>query len=103
MGDHAQLLLAQVDFASPGMYDVMSSGTLEAKIELARPAMAADFDLHSIPLYRESEPPIPSFDRHLGPDDIADDIQFLVDVLNPRPHIRPTAPEILQTGYLKVE
>lgn len=30
-----------------------------------------------------------------------EDIQFLVDVLNPRPDVRLTSEEILRSGYLK--
>ncbi|KAI0532635.1 hypothetical protein GGR58DRAFT_517579 [Xylaria digitata] len=112
----AQLLLAQVDFTSPGMYDAISTGTLENKTQAARTAMAADFDLFSIPLYVKEEGSsslLPS--GRPGPEDIymwavnmsekgisGEDIQFLVDVLNPRPDVRPTAAEIIQGGYLKV-
>ncbi|KAF2964584.1 hypothetical protein GQX73_g8984 [Xylaria multiplex] len=111
----AQLLLAQVDFTSPGMYDTISSGTLENKTQAARTAMAADFNLFSIPLYVEegSSSLLPC--ERPGPEDIymwavnmsekgisGEDIQFLVDVLNPRPDVRPTAAEIIQGGYLKV-
>ncbi|KAI0543972.1 kinase-like domain-containing protein [Xylaria curta] len=111
----AQLLLAQVDFKSPGFYDAISTGPLEDKAQVARKAMATDFDLFSIPLYTEEDsisllPP-----ERPGPDAIygwavdmsekgisGEDIQFLVDVLNPRPDVRPTAGEIMQSKYLKV-
>jgi hypothetical protein len=52
----AQLLLAQVDFKSPGMYDsTASSGSLEEKIKAVRNALAIDFDLHSVPYYAEDD------------------------------------------------
>ncbi|KAI1276325.1 kinase-like domain-containing protein [Xylaria sp. FL0933] len=113
----AQLLLAQVDFTSPGMYDAISTGALDNKTQVARERMVADFDLFSVPLYTEGvEGPfcLRPYKRP-DPDDIymwavemsekgisGDDIQFLVDVLNPRPDVRPTAEEIIRGGYLKV-
>ncbi|KAI8945430.1 kinase-like domain-containing protein [Xylaria longipes] len=113
----AQLLLAQVDFKSPGMYDAISTGKLEDKTQVARKAMATDFDLFSIPLYAEEEDSASLLPREQpGPDDIygwavdmsekgisGEDLQFLVDVLNPRPDVRPTAAEIMSGGYLKVQ
>ncbi|KAI1123695.1 kinase-like domain-containing protein [Nemania abortiva] len=110
----AQLLLAQVDFKSPGMYDAISTGTLEDKTRIARERMAADFDLLSVPLYTEGDSfsLLPS--QRPGPDDIymwavdmsekgisGEDIQFLVDVLNPRPDVRLTGDEIMRSGYFK--
>ncbi|KAK5628457.1 hypothetical protein RRF57_004172 [Xylaria bambusicola] len=111
----AQLLLAQVDFKSPGMYDALCSGTLETKAQAARTAMVADFDLCSVPLYAEEADSSALLPRvRPGPEDIYMwavnmdekgvpfvDIQFLVNVLNPRPNVRPTAQEILHGGYLK--
>ncbi|KAJ2984385.1 hypothetical protein NUW58_g6089 [Xylaria curta] len=112
----AQLLLAQVDFTSPGMYDAISTSTLEDKAQVARERMATDFDLFSVPLYAEEDglsSLVPC--KRLEPDDIYlwavdmsengvsnEDIQFLVDVLNPRPDVRPTADEIIRGRYLKV-
>ncbi|KAI1354037.1 hypothetical protein F5Y01DRAFT_35422 [Xylaria sp. FL0043] len=113
----AQLLLAQVDFPSPGMYDAISTGALDNKTEIARERMVADFDLFSVPLYTEEvEGPFSLLPyKRPEPNDIymwavemsekgvsGEDIQFLVDVLNPRPEVRPTADEIIKGGYLKV-
>lgn len=111
----AQLFLAQVDFKSPAMYDAISTGTLEDKVQVVRKAMIADFDLCSVPLYAEdanSASLLPG--ARPGPEDIyrwavemsekgvsADDIQFIVDILNPRPDVRPTSEEIMRSGYLK--
>lgn len=110
----AQLLLAQVDFKSPGMYDSISAGTLENKAKIARDAVAIDFDLHSIPWYAEDEkssrmlpPPRPDeaymwaakmMDKGVS----GEDIQFLVKVLNPLPEARLTLVEILESGYLEI-
>lgn len=112
----AQLFLAQVDFNAPGMYDAISTGVLEDKVQVARKALVADFDLCSVPLYTEHA----NFASLLlaaarpGPEEIymwavdmsekgisGEDIQFLVDVLNPRPDARLTSEEILRSGYLK--
>lgn len=115
----AQLLLAQVDLKAPGMYDaIATAGTLEEKVQVARKAMVADFDLCSVPLYAEdagggpvSLPP----DERPESEDIymwtvemsekgvsGDDIQFLVDILNPRPDVRLTSEDIIRSGYLKI-
>ncbi|KAI1429281.1 kinase-like domain-containing protein [Xylaria sp. FL1777] len=113
----AQLLLAQVDFRSPGMYDGICTGTMEEKAQFVRERMATDFDLFSVPLYTEEEEDSPSLlpCKRPGPDDIymwtadmiekgvsGEDMQFLVNVLNPRPDVRPTADEIIKSGYLRV-
>lgn len=111
----AQLLLAQVDFKSPGLYDAISAGALEDKLQVSRKAMVADFDLFSAPLYAEDPNSASLFpDLRPGPEDIymwavemsvkgvsGDDIQFLVDVLNPRPDVRLTSEESMRNGYLK--
>lgn len=97
------------------MYDAISAGTLVDKVQAARKAMVADFDLCSVPLYTEeahSASLLPG--ARPEPEDIymwavemsqkgvsGDDIQFLVDVLNPRPDVRPTSEEIMTSGYLK--
>lgn len=35
------------------MYDAIATGALEDKVQIARKAMVADFDLCSVPLYTE--------------------------------------------------
>lgn len=97
------------------MYDAISTGPLEDKVQVARKAMVTDFDLCSVPLYTD-DPNAASWmpDPRPGPEDIygwaedmskkgisGDDIQFLVDVLNPRPDVRLTSDEIMRSGYLK--
>lgn len=97
------------------MYDAISTGALEDKVQVARKAMVADFDLCSVPLYTEDA----NFASLLpverpGPGEIymwavemsekgisGEDIQFLVDVLNPRPDAWLTSEDILRSGYLK--
>lgn len=111
----AQFLLAQVNFRLPGMYDAISADTLEDKVQAARKAMVADFDLCSVPLYAEEAdsasllPDVPPESEHIYLWAVemsekgvsCDDIQFLVDVLNPRPDVRLTSEEIMRSGYLK--
>lgn len=111
----AQLLLAQVDFNSPGMYDAISADTLEDRVQAARKAMVADFDLCSVPLYAKegysaallpNTPPDPEniymWTVEMNEKGISgDDLQFLVDVLNPRPDVRLNSAEIMMSGYLK--
>ncbi|KAI0451570.1 kinase-like domain-containing protein [Xylaria acuta] len=93
----AQLLLAQVDFTSPGMYDTISTGTLEA-------LYAGEEDSASLlPPERPGPDGIYGWAVDMSEKGIAgEDLQFLVDVLNPRPDVRPTAAEIMSGGYLKV-
>lgn len=97
------------------MYDAIATGPLEDKLQIARKAMVADFDLCSVPLYTEDA----NFASLLpaarpGPEEIymwavdmsekgisGEDIQLLVDVLNPRPDVRLTSEDILRSGYLK--
>lgn len=110
------------------MYDALSKiATPEQdKAQVVRKAMVADFDLCSVPLYagvpEDANSPnspacsslLPNGDTRPGPEDIymwavemsnkgisGEDIRFLVDVLNPRPHVRPTSAEIVRSGYLK--
>ncbi|KAJ8129925.1 hypothetical protein O1611_g3705 [Lasiodiplodia mahajangana] len=110
----AQLLLAQVDFKSPGMYDAISTGALEDKARVARERMAADFDLFSIPLYTEEDSLSLLPSKRPEPDDTymwatnmvekgvsVEDVQFLANALNPRPDARLTGHEIMTSGYLK--
>ncbi|QKX61001.1 uncharacterized protein TRUGW13939_08147 [Talaromyces rugulosus] len=105
----AQLLQAQVDFKSPGMYDSICTGTLAEKEKVIRDQLAIDFDLASIPLYAEDEQctkilPAPQpeeaymwANNMINKGVSAEDIQFLVGVLNPDPNTRLTVREILET------
>lgn len=97
------------------MYDAIATGSLDDKVQTARRAMVADFDLFSVPLYAEDADLVSiSPDQRPKPEDIymwavdmsekgvsGEDIQFLVDVLNPRSDVRLTSEEILRSGYLK--
>ncbi|KAJ9378854.1 hypothetical protein DTO063F5_7497 [Paecilomyces variotii] len=109
----AQLLQVQVNFKSPGIYDSISTGTLEEKEKAIRDKLAIDFDLASIPFYAEDEQcaqllPSPRPDEaYMWANEMVEkgvsgeDIQFLVEVLNPDPNTRLTAREILESGYLE--
>ncbi|KAL2024451.1 hypothetical protein VTK56DRAFT_8262 [Thermocarpiscus australiensis] len=110
----AQLLLAQVDFHSPAMYDSISIGALEDRAKVVRDTLAIDFDLHSIPLYAEDPEsremlPTPQPDNaYMWAETMVEkgvsgeDIQFLANVLNPRPDARFTTVEIMESGYLDI-
>lgn len=110
----AQLLLAQVDFSSPGMYDSIAIGSLDEKTKAARDAMAVDFDLHSLPLYADDAksqamlpPARPEMaykwaEAMMAKGVSGEDIQFLANTLNPLPGARFTTVEILESGYLDV-
>lgn len=77
--------------------------------------MVADFDLCSVPLYAKeahsaallpNTPPDPEniymWTVEMNEKGISgDDLQFLVDVLNPRPDVRLNSAEIMMSGYLK--
>jgi len=94
----------------------MSEGTLQEKTDTVRKAMVLDFGLNSLPYYSDST-------RHAETSAVADkresnedaylwaerlyqkgvsseDIEFLVQILNPDPAERWTAAEIVQCGYL---
>ncbi|KAK4146243.1 uncharacterized protein C8A04DRAFT_26061 [Dichotomopilus funicola] len=110
----AQLLLAQVDFSSHGMYDSIAVGSLNEKTKAARDTMAVDFDLHSLPLYADDAqsqamlPPARSEMAYKWAEAMMDkgisqeDIQFLANALNPLPEARFTTVEILESGYLDI-
>ncbi|SPB46077.1 unnamed protein product [Aspergillus niger] len=110
----AQLLQAQVDFRSPGMYDSIQTGTLAEKGNVIRDQLAIDFDLSSVPFYAEDEQcaqflPTPQPEEaYMWANTMVEkgvsgeDIQFLVEVLNPDPNARLTVREILESGYLEV-
>ncbi|GCB28250.1 hypothetical protein AAWM_11135 [Aspergillus awamori] len=110
----AQLLQAQVDFKSPGMYDSIQTGTLAEKGNVIRDQLVIDFDLSSVPFYAEGEQcaqflPTPQPEEaYMWANTMiekgvsGEDIQFLVEVLNPDPNARLTVREILESGYLEV-
>ncbi|KAI1913243.1 hypothetical protein LOZ12_001422 [Ophidiomyces ophidiicola] len=110
----AQLLQAQVNHKSPGMYDTISTGPLQNKTKAVRDQLAIDFDLASVPFYVEDKHcagklPSPQPDEaYMWANDMVEkgvageDIQFLVEVLNPDPNARLTVREILESGYLEV-
>ncbi|GAD94514.1 conserved hypothetical protein [Paecilomyces variotii No. 5] len=105
---------SQVDFKSRGMYDSASAGTLGEKEKAIRDKLAIDFDLASVPFYVEDEqcarvlPPPQPEEAYMCANEMVEkgvpgeDIQFLVEVLNPDPNARLTAREILESGYLEV-
>ncbi|PGG98582.1 CMGC protein kinase [Blastomyces parvus] len=109
----AQLLQAKVDLKSLGMYDSISTGTLEEKTKAVRDQLAIDFDLASIPFYAEDKecakklPSPQPEEAYMWANEMVEkgvageDIQFLVEVLNPDPNARLTVPEILESGYLE--
>ncbi|KAK2764817.1 hypothetical protein FQN53_006945 [Emmonsiellopsis sp. PD_33] len=108
----AQLLEAQVDPKSPGIYDSIATGTLEDKTKAIRNKLAIDFDLASVPFYAEDKectkmlPSPQPEEAYMWANDMVEkgvageDIQFLVGVLNPDPNARLTVSEILESGYL---
>ncbi|RMJ27388.1 STYKc [Aspergillus sp. HF37] len=112
----AQLLQAQVDFKSPGMYDSICTGTLDEKTKAIRDKLAIDFDLVTVPFYAEDEqcaqllPPAQPEEAYMRATSMVekgvaseDSIQFLAGVLNPDPGARLTVREILEileSGYL---
>lgn len=108
------MLQAQVDFKSPGMYDSICTGTLDQKAKTIRDKLAIDFDIASVPFYAEDDqcakllPPARSEEAYMWANDMVEngvageDIQFLVEVLNPDPNARLTAREILESRYLEV-
>ncbi|KAK2830997.1 hypothetical protein FQN49_007106 [Arthroderma sp. PD_2] len=109
----AQLLQAQVDFKSPGMYDSGQIGTLREKSKAVRNTLAIDFDLASIPFYADDEqcakllPPPQPDEAYMWANTMVEngvageDIQFLATVLNPDPDARLTVREVLESGYLE--
>ncbi|PYH94291.1 kinase-like protein [Aspergillus ellipticus CBS 707.79] len=109
----AQLLQAQVDFKSPGMYASISTGTLAEKEITIRNQLAIDFDLASVPFYAEDErcvkmlPTPQPEEAYMWANTMVEmgvageDIRFLVQVLNPDPSARLTVREILESGYLE--
>ncbi|KAI1938655.1 hypothetical protein LOZ66_003458 [Ophidiomyces ophidiicola] len=110
----AQLLQARVNHTSPGMYDTISTGTLQDKTKAVRDQLAIDFDLASVPFHADDKQcvdklPEPQPDKaYLWANDMVEmgiageDIQFLIGVLNPNPNARLTVREILESGYLEV-
>lgn len=93
----------------------MCEGTLDYKTKIVREAMSYDFQLHSYPCYSanqrsQSLPPIEAHDAAGQREDWVhrlyrkgvskEDLEFLVEILNPDPDERWTAGEIAQCGYL---
>jgi hypothetical protein len=78
--------------------------------------IACDFSLHSIPFYtddQESLKLLPSNNLPQSDDDwwgerllrkgvLAEDIEFLVQVLNPDPTQRVSAEDIIRSSYLEI-
>ncbi|KAK2732725.1 hypothetical protein FQN57_002479 [Myotisia sp. PD_48] len=108
----AQLLQAQVDFKSPGMYESLYEGSLEEQTVAVRDKLSIDFKLSLVPMYAEDEhtakllpPPQPEeaykWTKNLSKKGVADeDLQFLLRVLHPDPKARLSIREILQSRYL---
>ncbi|GAQ05219.1 hypothetical protein ALT_2540 [Aspergillus lentulus] len=113
-----QLLQAQIDSNSPGMYDsVIKEGTLEQKAEMVRACQCHDFDLRSVEYFQDCDfsavddqgvkGGLNSGDEHwtdrlvaLGIPEY--DVVFLYAVLQPDATKRMTVDQILETGYLDV-
>ncbi|KAK4123476.1 hypothetical protein N657DRAFT_409982 [Parathielavia appendiculata] len=114
-GQLAQLLLAQVDFRSPGMYDSIATGSLEEKTRAVPDAIAIDSDLHSVPWCAEDVksrallPPAQPNKAYKWAETAmekrvsGEDIQFLANVLNPLSYTRFTTGEILESEYLNIK
>ncbi|KAF7155868.1 hypothetical protein CNMCM5623_008748 [Aspergillus felis] len=113
-----QLLQAQIELHSPGMYDsVIKEGTLEQKAEKVRACQCHDFDLRSLEYFQDCN--FPAVDDlgvngglDCGEEHWTDrlvalgipqyDVVFLYAVLQPDPTKRMTVDQILETGYLDV-
>lgn len=114
---YCHLLEARVDLSSPGIYDSLCKGTLKEKAKAVRDAIAEDFSLQCVQFYQDDADshkllPIGQMPRRendgwgerlLRKGVSPEDIQFLVQVLNPDPSERPGAAKILRTGYLDVQ
>jgi hypothetical protein len=94
------------------MYDSICPETLEDKTQAVRNKLAIDFDPNSVPAYAEDEqctellPPPQPEEAYMWANDMfemgvtSEDIQFLVEVLNPDPNARLNVREILDSRYL---
>lgn len=113
---YLHLLEAQVDISNPGIYDSICKSTLAEKAAAVRAAMAHDFNLNSIPYYIDDEDsrglPKEHDSDHTYEDGIEkiirkgvaiEDVEFLLNVLNPDPEERWTAADIVSCGYLEVD
>ncbi|OJD14569.1 hypothetical protein AJ78_05087 [Emergomyces pasteurianus Ep9510] len=109
----AQLLQAKVDPKSPGMYDSISTATLEDKTRVACDKLAIDFDPVSIQLYAEDKEcvkmllsPRPE-QAYMWANEMVEkgvsgeDVQFLVGILTSDPNAHLAVPEILERAYLE--
>lgn len=95
------------------MYDSISTGTLNKKEKVVRDKLIIDFNLSSVLFYAEDKRcaqilPLPQLkEAYIWANEmvekgvLSEDIQFLVEVLNPDPDARLTAREILKSGYLE--
>ncbi|KAF2436215.1 kinase-like protein [Tothia fuscella] len=113
---YCHLLEARTDITSPGMYDSICKGTMEEKTDAVRGMIAQDFDLKSLPFYTDDarsskllptdQPPQKEEDwwgeRLLRKGVAAEEIAFLINVLDPDPRERPSAEEIIRSGYLEI-
>jgi len=109
--NHCHLLEARADLSSPGIYDSIYKGTIEEKAKAVRNAIAQDLSLQSIPFYKddpESRGLLPTDQAPQSEDDRwgerllrkgvpAEDIEFLVEVLNPDPNERLSAEDIIRS------
>jgi hypothetical protein len=99
------------------MYDTLYNGSPPSNpesIKAVRDALAIDFALHCHPFYTEDararqllSPPQPEKVYEWAEDMIckgvaSEDIEFLLNVLNPDPRGRTTGAEILESRYLQI-
>ncbi|PGH31044.1 serine/threonine protein kinase [[Emmonsia] crescens] len=111
---YCHLLQAQVDFDKPGMFDSIAKGTLTDKANAVRAEMAREFELHLLDCYTsdpesrallppEGEPKdeLDHWAAKLHSKNIPErDIEVVFEALRPLPEERPTAIQLLNSGYL---
>ncbi|PYI07207.1 kinase-like protein [Aspergillus sclerotiicarbonarius CBS 121057] len=113
----AQLLQSRIDMHSPGIYDSIPTTTTKTLTETKpekehaiRDQLAIDFDLASVPFYADCGGLLPApqpEEAYMWANTMVEmgvageDVQFLVEVLNPDPEARITVREILESGYLE--
>lgn len=114
---YCHLLEARVEISSPGIYDSICKGTIEEKARAVRDAIAIDFSLQSVPFYAddpESHKLLPIDQVPQSEDDWwaerllrkgvpLEELEFLVQVLNPDPNERLSAEDIIRSGHLDVQ
>ncbi|KAK5125015.1 hypothetical protein LTR85_001206 [Meristemomyces frigidus] len=116
------LLEAQADIEAPGLYYSICTGSLEDKAAAVRAGIEYDFDLAFNPYFaadgrsescvtkvaeaqahsRDEEREV-WYDRLIKKGVAAEDVQFLLDILNPDPRKRWTAADIVRCGYLEID